>query len=97
MLRDDILQLHPLQVVPDLLIRVQLGGIGWQLLQMDFLASWAGQEAFNLHDKEGAKLLLAPLAGQLPRMAQVWADSAYPGLQKGLKETLGWDLEVVKH
>jgi putative transposase len=43
----------------------------------------------DLHDKEGAKLLLAPLAGQLPRMAKVWADSAYPGLQKWLKETLG--------
>jgi putative transposase len=49
------------------------------------------------HDKEGAKLLLAPLAGQLPRIAKVWADSAYPGLKKWLKETLGWDLEVVKH
>jgi putative transposase len=51
----------------------------------------------DLHDKEGAKLLLAPLTGQLPRMAKVWADSAYQGLQKWLKETLGWDLEVVKH
>ena len=51
----------------------------------------------DLHDKEGAKLLLAPLAGSLPRMVKVWADSAYQGLQKWLKETLGWDLEVVKH
>jgi putative transposase len=31
----------------------------------------------DLHDKEGAKLLLAPLAGSLPRMVKVWADSAY--------------------
>jgi hypothetical protein len=46
----------------------------------------------DLHDKEGGKLLLAPLAGQLPRMVKVWADSAYQGLQKWLKETLGWDL-----
>jgi putative transposase len=30
-------------------------------------------------------------------MAKVWADSAYQGLQKWLKETLGWELEVVKH
>ena len=30
----------------------------------------------DLHDKDGAKLLLAPLAGQFPRMAKVWADSA---------------------
>jgi transposase len=51
----------------------------------------------DLHDREGAKLLLAPLVGQLPRMAKVWADSAYQGLKKWLKETLGWDLEVVKH
>ena len=51
----------------------------------------------DTHDKEGAKLLLAPLAGKLPRMAKVWADSAYQGLKKWLKETLGWDLEVVKH
>lgn len=51
----------------------------------------------DIHDKEGAKLLLAPLAGQLPRMAKVWTDSAYQGLKQWVKETLGWDLEVVKH
>ena len=45
----------------------------------------------DLHDKEGAKLLLSPLAGKLPRMAKVWADSAYQGLQKWLKETVGWE------
>jgi putative transposase len=33
----------------------------------------------DLHDKKGAKLLLALLAGELPRMAKVWADSAYQG------------------
>jgi putative transposase len=27
----------------------------------------------DLHDKEGAKLLLAPLAGPLSRMVKVWA------------------------
>jgi hypothetical protein len=36
----------------------------------------------DVHDKEGAKLLLAPLRGKLPRMAKVWADSAYQGLKK---------------
>ena len=50
----------------------------------------------DLHDKEGAKLLLAPLVGQLPRMAKVWGDSAYQGLKKWLQEALGWELEVVK-
>ena len=35
----------------------------------------------GLHDKEGAKLLLAPPADQLPRMAKVWVYSAYRGLR----------------
>src|SRR5918999_6616119 len=47
MLTDNILQLHPLQVVPDPLTRVQLGGISGQLLQMDSLPSRAGQEGFD--------------------------------------------------
>ncbi len=51
----------------------------------------------DVHDKEGAKLLLGPLAGKLPRMAKVWVDSAYQGLKKWTKDVLGWDLEVVKH
>jgi hypothetical protein len=50
----------------------------------------------GIHDKEGAKLLLVSLAGRFPRMTKVWADSAYRGLTTWLKETLGWDLEVVK-
>src|ERR687892_724374 len=48
MLTDDMLQLHPFQVVPDSLIRVQLGSVGWQLLQMDALPGRAGQKGFNL-------------------------------------------------
>src|ERR687891_1503285 len=48
MLTDDILQLHPFQVVPDPLIGVQLGGVGWQLLQMDSLTGRAGQKGFDL-------------------------------------------------
>jgi putative transposase len=43
----------------------------------------------DLHDKEGAKLLLAPLAGPLPRMVKVWADSSYQGVQKWLEGNLG--------
>jgi transposase len=30
-------------------------------------------------------------------MTKVWVDSAYRGLRDWIKETLGWDLEVVKH
>lgn len=53
--------------------------------------------AADLHDQEGAKLLLEPLRGTLPRMAKVWGDSAYRGLKGWIRDTLGWDLEVVKH
>ena len=49
------------------------------------------------HDKEGAKLLLASLVGQFPRITKVWVDNAYRGLRDWVQETLGWDLEVVKH
>ena len=57
MLTDNILQLHPLQVVPDPLIRVQLGSIGGQLLQRDSRPSWAGQEGFaRLAAVEGAAI-----------------------------------------
>jgi putative transposase len=51
----------------------------------------------DIHDKEGAKLLLAPVAGRFPRMTRVWVDSAYRGLSDWVKATVGWDLEVVKH
>jgi transposase len=51
----------------------------------------------NIHDKTGAKLLLAPLEGQFPRMAKVWGDSAYRGLEEWMETRLGWELEVVKH
>jgi hypothetical protein len=43
----------------------------------------------GLHDKEGAKLLLAPLARHFPRRLKVWVDYAYRGLGAWLKETLG--------
>jgi transposase len=51
----------------------------------------------NLHDREGAKLLLEPLKGEFPRVAKIWVDSIYQGLADWLKATLGWELEVVKH
>src|SRR5918999_1622701 len=57
MLTDNILQLHPLQVVPDALIRVQLGSIGGQLLQRGSRPSRAGQEGFDrLAAVEGAAI-----------------------------------------
>jgi len=51
----------------------------------------------GIHDQEGAKLLLAEIAEEYPRMKKVWADYAHRGLKDWLKTTLGWELEVVKH
>lgn len=50
----------------------------------------------DVHDQEGAKQLLGSLVGQLPRMAKVWADSAYRGVKEWVGKTLGWTLEVVQ-
>ena len=51
----------------------------------------------GLHDRKGAELLLGKLRGVFPRMARVWADSAYRGLREWMRTELGWDLEVVRH
>jgi transposase len=51
----------------------------------------------NITDRQGAKLLLLPLKGVFPRLSLIWADSGYEGqLQKWVKDTLGWTLEIVK-
>jgi|SRR5882724_3951626 len=52
----------------------------------------------DISDRDGAKLLLAPLQGQLPRLQHIWADSAYAGkCAEWVHTTLGWTLEIVKH
>lgn len=52
----------------------------------------------GLSDLEGAKLLLSEgLKEEFPRMKLVWVDWAYRGLKDWLENTLGWELEVVKH
>jgi putative transposase len=52
----------------------------------------------DISDRDGAKLLLAPLQGQLPRLQHMWADSAYAGnCAEWVHTTLGWTLEIVKH
>ncbi len=52
----------------------------------------------DLADRDGAKLLLAPLKSQLPRLQHIWADSAYAGkCAEWVHTTLGWTLEIVKH
>ena len=43
----DVSQLHPLQVVPDALVGVQIGGVTGQWLQADTLGAAAGQEVLD--------------------------------------------------
>jgi putative transposase len=51
----------------------------------------------SLQDRDGAKLLLEPLAGTLPRLERLWADGGYAGrLVDWVRERTGWELEIVK-
>lgn len=50
----------------------------------------------SIQDRDGAKLLLAPLMGQLPRLQRIWADAGYGGqLVAWVRQEAGWALEVV--
>jgi putative transposase len=51
----------------------------------------------DIHDRSGAPLLLAGLKAEFPRIALIWADTAYQGLKAWLLETLGWQLTISKH
>ena len=51
----------------------------------------------DIHDRRGAELLLEGLNTEFPRIALVWADSAYQGLKAWLAEALGWKLTISKH
>jgi transposase len=52
----------------------------------------------DIADRDGAKLLLALLQDQLPRLQHIWADSAYAGTcAEWVRRTLGWTMEIVKH
>jgi len=55
--------------------------------------------AADIGDREGAKVLLHPLAGNMPRLQLIWVDTGYDGkpFQQWVKEHLGVRLEVVKH
>ena len=57
-----------------------------------------GSEAASLREsRRGAELLLEGLNAEFPRIALVWADSAYQGLKAWLAEALGWKLTISKH
>jgi transposase len=51
----------------------------------------------DVHDRRGAELLLEGLAAHFPRIALLWADSAYQGLKAWLALALGWALVITKH
>ena len=50
----------------------------------------------DVQDRDGAKLLLEPLVGKLPRLERLWADGGYAGqLVAWVKEQTGWTLEII--
>jgi putative transposase len=50
----------------------------------------------DVQDPHGAKLLLEPLAGKMPRMQRLWADGIYAQVVEWVREKTGWELEIVK-
>jgi putative transposase len=52
--------------------------------------------AGNIQDRDGAKLVVSPLLGQMPRLERLWADAGYGGkLIEWVRDEAGWELEVV--
>jgi len=53
--------------------------------------------AASVQDRDGAKLVLAKLVGQFPRLQLLWADGGYAGkLIDWVQEHCGWVMEIVK-
>ena len=53
--------------------------------------------AANIQDRDGAKLVLAKLAGKFSRLQLIWADGGYAGKLIDWTRELGhWILEIVK-
>ncbi|MBM4341605.1 MAG: IS5 family transposase [Deltaproteobacteria bacterium] len=51
----------------------------------------------DLQDRDGAKLVLAKVRDQLPRLKLIWADGGYAGaLIAWVQSQCGWVLEIVK-
>jgi putative transposase len=51
----------------------------------------------DIHDRSGAELLPDGLGAEFPRIALIWADTAYQGLKAWSAETLGWRLTISEH
>src|ERR671918_2952692 len=97
MLTNDILQLYPFQVVPDPLVGVQLGGVGWQLLQMDSLAGRAGQKSFDLLAPVNGTAIPddqqphRDVGGQVPQEPSRIPTTEGPVLYLGVQPAMGGD------
>ena len=53
--------------------------------------------AANIQDRDGAKLVLAKLAGRFPRLRVIWADGGYAGqLVAWVLTTWHWLLTIVR-
>lgn len=53
--------------------------------------------AGNVQDRDGAKFVLAKLAGLFPRLSLIWADGGYAGKLIEWTRALGaWTLQIVK-
>ena len=51
----------------------------------------------DVQDRDGAKLVLEPLAGRMERLERLWADGGYAGqLVEWVQQRCGWTLEIVK-
>ena len=51
----------------------------------------------DVQDRDGAKLVLEKVKGQLPRLRLIWADGGYAGqLVRWIETVCGWVLETVK-
>ena len=53
--------------------------------------------AANIADRDGARLLLAGVGDEFPRLRHVWADMGYRGeVVDWIKQRLNWRVEIVK-
>ena len=51
----------------------------------------------DIQDRDGAKLVLAKLRGQLPRLRLIWGDAGYAGrLVTWVQARTGWELAIVR-
>lgn len=53
--------------------------------------------AADAQDRDGAKLVLEKVKGELPRLRLIWADGEYAGQFVGrVKQVCGWDVEIIR-